>query len=165
VLAIFNVAKKLLRKLQRPAYRHAYVAEHVRRGIAYQIRALRDQRSWNQGTFSKRLDKPQSVVSRLEDPSYGKVTVQTLLEIAAVFDVALEVRFVSYSSFVQRTRDVSTPSMRVPEFKDDLGMRPPVDRKPIEIPWLQTGASNDENEIEVDYFPIREGSEDPVYVN
>jgi len=122
VFAISSIGKKLWQKLQRPVYRHAYLAEHVRRGIAYQIRALRDQRGWNQGKFSNLLGKPQSVVCRLEDPSYGKVTIQTLLEIANVYDVALDVRFVPYSSFLQRTRDVSAASMRVPEFKDDFLM-------------------------------------------
>ncbi len=122
MFAIFGISKKLLERLQRKAYRHAYLAEHVRRGIAYQIRALRDQRKWKQGTFAKMLSKPQSVASRLEDPDYGKVTIQTLLEVANVFDVALEVRFVRYSSFIRNTRDVSVVSMQVPEFKNDLGL-------------------------------------------
>jgi transcriptional regulator with XRE-family HTH domain len=122
VFAISKISKKLLEKLQRKPYRHTYLAEHVRRGIAYQIRALRDQRKWKQGTFAKYLGKPQSVVCRLEDPTYGKVTIQTLLEIANVFDVALEVRFLPYSTFICNTRDVSVPAMQVPEFKDDLGL-------------------------------------------
>jgi transcriptional regulator with XRE-family HTH domain len=119
VLARSNIWAKLQERLQRRAYRHAYLGEHVRSGIAYQIRALRDQRQWKQGEFSKRLNKPQSVVCRLEDPSYGKVTVQTLLEIANVFDVALEVRFVPYSSFVLNTRDVSSSAMHVASFDDE----------------------------------------------
>src|SRR3954462_6877822 len=110
VFAIFNLGKKLLAKLQRKSYRTAYVAEHVRRGIAYQIRALRDQRGWKQGELSERLKKPQSVVCRLEDPSYGKVSVQTLLEVAASFDVALQVRFVPFSTFLAQTRDLTSSS-------------------------------------------------------
>jgi transcriptional regulator with XRE-family HTH domain len=125
MFAISSIGKKLWEKLQRKPYRHAYLAEHVRRGIAYQIRALRDQRKWKQGAFAKLLGKPQSVVSRLEDPDYGKMTVQTLLEVANIFDVALEVRFVPYSTFVYSTRDVSMTSMQVPEFKDDLGLKSP----------------------------------------
>ncbi len=123
MLALFNIWTRLREKLQRRAYRHAYLAEHVRCGIAYQIRALRDQREWKQGELSKRLNKPQSVVCRLEDPNYGKVTVQTLLEVANVFDVALELRFVPYSSFVLKTRDISSSAMHVPSFDDDIGMK------------------------------------------
>ena len=47
VFATSKVAKALLQKLRQKNYRDAYVAEHVRRGIAHQIRALRDQRKWN----------------------------------------------------------------------------------------------------------------------
>jgi transcriptional regulator with XRE-family HTH domain len=140
VFAISNIGKKLLEKLRRKPYRHAYLAEHVRRGIAYQIRALRDERKWKQGEFAKHLSKPQSVACRLEDPSYGKVTVQTLLEVANVFDVALEVRFVSYSSFITNTRDVSVPSLRVPEFKDDLGLnRPKINPIRINFAPMEAG--------------------------
>ena len=120
MFAISRIGKRLLQKLQKKPFRVAYVAEHVRRGIAYQIRALRDQRGWNQGKLSALLGKPQSVVSRLEDPSYGKVTIQTLLELASVFDVALQVKFVSYSSFLPQTRDVTTHSMQLPSFLDDV---------------------------------------------
>src|SRR5215813_10980158 len=122
VFAISKIGKKFLERLQKKPFRHAYLAEHVRRGIAYQIRALRDQRKWKQGTFAKFLGKPQSVACRLEDLDYGKVTVQTLLEVANVFEDALEVRFVPYSTFIYNTRDVSVASMRVPEFKDDIGL-------------------------------------------
>jgi len=120
MFTISSISKKLIEKLGRKAYRAAYVGEHVRRGIAAQIRAMRDQRGWNQGKLSAELGKPQSVVSRLEDPSYGKVTVQTLLEVAATFDVALQIRFVPFSSFLQQTRDVSTRSMQVVSFNDDF---------------------------------------------
>lgn len=163
VFANFSIGKKLLEKLQRKAYRHAYVAEHVRRGIAYQIRALRDQRKWKQGTFANMLGKPQSVVCRLEDPDYGKVTIQTLLEVANVFDVALEVRFVRYSSFVTTTRDVSVVSLQVPEFKDDLGLTGvklnPINIRAvmpqvgsIDVGWLNDLSS--ENAASIEFFPV-----------
>lgn len=116
----FDISAKLREKLGRKAYRAAYVAEHVRRGIAAQIRAMRDQRGWNQGKLSAEMGKPQSVVSRLEDPDYGKVTVQTLLEVASTFDVALQIRFVPFSTFVAQTRDVSPSSMRVSSFDGEV---------------------------------------------
>lgn len=119
--------QRLLKRLQKKTYRHAYVSEHVRRGMAHQIKALREDpsRGWNQGELSKRLGKPQSVVSRMEDPSYGKLTVQTLLEVAEAFDVALWVRFVSFPKFLILTEDLSTASMRVESFDDSTFGAPP----------------------------------------
>ena len=116
---IFRIGKTLLGKLQNRRYRHSYMSEHVRRGIAYQIRALRDQLGWSQGAFAGELGKPQSVVSRLEDPTYGKVTIQTLLEVAGAFDVALQVRFVGYSQFLRDNQDRTSVAMLVPSFTDD----------------------------------------------
>jgi hypothetical protein len=43
----------------------------------------------------------QNAVSRLENPFYGKATITTLKRIAAVFDVALVVRFVPFSRLVK----------------------------------------------------------------
>lgn len=119
MFSISSFSKKLVEKLRRKPYRDAYVSEHVRRGISAQIRAMRDQRGWSQGKLSELLGKPQSVVSRLEDPNYGKVTVQTLLEVASTLDVALSIRFVSFPTFITQTRDLTSASMRVDSFDID----------------------------------------------
>ena len=42
-----------------------------------------------------------------------------------MYDVALQVRFVPYSAFLQQTRDVSAASMKVLSFDDDLASREP----------------------------------------
>jgi transcriptional regulator with XRE-family HTH domain len=113
---IVNLARRLIDKLSKKTYREAYVADQVRTGIAYQIRALREQRSWNQGKFSEELDKPQSVTSRLENPDYGKLSLKTLLEVASTFDVALLVRFVSFPEFLRQNQDVSAEALQVSSF-------------------------------------------------
>lgn len=115
---IVNLTKRLFEKLKRKPYRDAFVAEHVRTGIAHQIVVLRDQRGWSQGDLAKKLDKPQSVVSRLENPDYGKATISTLLEVAATYDVALVVRYVSFPEFLRQTRDVSIEAMEVESFDE-----------------------------------------------
>jgi hypothetical protein len=122
-------SRKVWDKLRKKVYRRAYVEEHVRRWIASQIRAMRDHpsRQWNQGEFSRRIKKPQSVVSRLEDPSYGKMTIQTLLEVAAAFDVALIVKFVSFCRFLRETNDLTIESMQVENFDiEDARVASPI---------------------------------------
>lgn len=110
---IANWSKRLLEKLKSKAYRAAYVAENVRTSIAYQVRTMRDQRDISQTALGQLMDKPQSVVSRLENPDYGKMTVQSLLDVAKALDVALLVQFVSFPDFIQRTRDVSPDALQV----------------------------------------------------
>jgi transcriptional regulator with XRE-family HTH domain len=115
---IANLSKRLFEKLKSKSYREAYVAGHVRTGIAYQIRALRTQRGWSQKKLAEEMGKPQSVVSRLEDPDYGKVSIQTVLEGAAAFDVALLVQYVSFPEFLWRTRDVSPEALQAESFNE-----------------------------------------------
>jgi transcriptional regulator with XRE-family HTH domain len=113
-----TLSDRLFEKLRSKSYREAYVAEHVRTGIAYQIRALRTQRGWSQKKLAEEMGKPQSVVSRLEDPDYGKVSVQTILDGAAAFDVALLVQYVSFPEFLRRSRDVSPEALRADSFDE-----------------------------------------------
>lgn len=113
---IATLSKKLLDKLQRKPYRDTYVAENVRTGLAYQIRALREQRGWSQKDLADRLDTADSVISRVEDPDYGRVTLKTILEIGAAFDVAVLVQYVSFPEMLFKTRDVSPKALEVRSF-------------------------------------------------
>ncbi|BBU61670.1 hypothetical protein MSC49_16050 [Methylosinus sp. C49] len=114
--------KKVFEKFKSKEYRDAYVGAHVRRWIAHQIRALREapERNWKQGELAERMGRPQSVVSRLEDPSYGKMTVQTLLATAAAFDVALIIKFVDYKTFLGEAEDLSSSRMEAHSFDNAI---------------------------------------------
>jgi hypothetical protein len=92
-----------------PAFRAAYMAHHLRAFLADQIRALRGDLS--QREFGLLIDKPQSVVSRLEGENYGKHTLQTLLDIATKLDIGLLVRFVDFATFLRTTNDLSEEAL------------------------------------------------------
>lgn len=94
------------------------MASRVRTNIALQVRGLREQRGLNQTEYAQLLGKPQSVLSRLENTAYGKVSVQTLLDIAHALDVALVVRFCGYDEFFRMMGDVSPNALRVQSFEE-----------------------------------------------
>jgi transcriptional regulator with XRE-family HTH domain len=108
-----NDRKKLTSLAKSKAYRDAYVGEHVRAFIAYQIQAIRDRMGLSQAAFADRVGMKQSVISRIENPNYGKVTVQTLLHIALALDVGLLIRFCAYPDFLPMTADVSPKALAV----------------------------------------------------
>lgn len=116
---IATLTEKLLNKLRRRSYRAAYVDENVRTGIAHQIRALREQRGWSQKKLAEVLGKPQSVVSRIEDPDYGKLSIQTLLEIAEALDIALLIRYVAFPDFITQMRNVTPEALGADSFSED----------------------------------------------
>jgi transcriptional regulator with XRE-family HTH domain len=88
--------------------------------IAYQIQALREKTGLNQTDFAKKIGKKQSVVSRLEDTEYGRVTVQTLLDIACALDIALVVKFASYPDFLFQTRDASVSALQPQTIQESI---------------------------------------------
>ncbi len=101
--------------------RDGYVSRQVRTFLATQIRALRGRSS--QAEFGKRIGKPQSVVSRLENQGTG-INIQTLLDIARKLDLGLLIRFVDHPTFLKVTDDYSGAALAPGQYQqkaiDDL---------------------------------------------
>lgn len=95
---------KLAKKFANEKFRNGYVAESVTGFLAMQIRALRGDDS--QTEFGRKIGKPQSVVSRLENQ--GTVAnLQTLIDIAQKLKIGIIIRFVDFPTFLKWTDDVS----------------------------------------------------------
>ncbi|MEB2353343.1 MAG: helix-turn-helix transcriptional regulator [Burkholderiaceae bacterium] len=109
--------EKTFRRMKNPQARRAYVEAEVASGLAHQIRALRTQRGWTQKDLAARLGTTQGAISRLEDPSYGRPSIKTLLDVGAAFDVALQVRFVSFVRLLQETQSVSREQLEIEPFE------------------------------------------------
>lgn len=94
-------------------YRREWVSEQAGVGLAFQIRALREDRELTQEELAERLGKSQATVSEWESPDYRRYTLSTLARLAAAFDVALMVRFAPFSELVKWSTQL-TPSKLAP---------------------------------------------------
>lgn len=103
---------KRFTKLLSKEYRDDFLQTTVRSAVAYQVQALRAKFRMSQAEFAIKTGKKQSTISRLESTEYGKVSVQTLLDIASALDVALIVRFSDYPNFLATADQMSVIHMQ-----------------------------------------------------
>lgn len=111
--------EKSFRSLRNKISRDAYVEAELINALSHQIRILRQQRGWSQKDLAVKLGTTQTTISRIEDPSYGKISISTLLKLAKVFDVALYLRFMQFSDFMHATWDTSEDRFKAHSYHDE----------------------------------------------
>lgn len=114
-------SEAFVRDMSDKEFRDEYVADQVRTRIALLIRALREQadREWSQARLGQEMGKPQSVVSRIENPDYGKLSLQTLFEVAAAFDLPLWIDIPEWEDWLRLIRDVPSSKTSRRSFNAD----------------------------------------------
>lgn len=109
-----NLSLRKSKKFAQKGYREAFVKRNIISALAHQIRLNRKSRGWSQKELAERVGSKQSVISRYEDPAYGKHSLSTLLEIANAFDVGLEVKFTPFSRLIGSVKSWS-PEVAIAE--------------------------------------------------
>jgi hypothetical protein len=105
---------RVAEKMHNKEYRDGYVAAHTRQVLAKQMREFRGDKS--QTEFAEMLEKRQTVVSRLENPSYSGWTLSTLFDIASKLSVAVFIRFVDFPTFLKYSGDQSEAALHPAEY-------------------------------------------------
>jgi transcriptional regulator with XRE-family HTH domain len=114
-----NLRQQILAKFKDKEYRDAFVAENIYSRLPLKIRAMREARGLSQSGLGALAGVKQEWISKLEDPSYGRLTISTLLKIASAFDCGLSVDFVPFSQILNSATSLSAPSFKVPDFAHD----------------------------------------------
>ena len=81
--------------------------------------ALREQRELTQEQFGTAVGMSQEMVSRIEDPNYGTLTLKTLKKIAAGLDIGLMVRFVPFGELVEWEANITHDALKALSFNND----------------------------------------------
>jgi len=100
---------------------------------------MREKRGWTQAQLANLTGMTQNGISRLEDENYGNLTVNTILRIAEAFDVALIVKIVPFSKFLQEYKDVTETGLVAESFAEDKGLL----ETPISLSWYCSASTKD----------------------
>lgn len=122
-MSISSTKRSLLESLKEQEFRQAFNLENVYTTICFQLRALREQRELSQRGLGQIIDPPmaQERISILEDPNAEtKPTLSTLIRLADGLDVGLEVRFVPFSTVLDRSVRTDFKALRVRSFAEEL---------------------------------------------
>jgi len=112
--------EKTFRRYQNDrAARRAFVESEAGAFIAHQIRGIRTQRGWTQQELAKRIGTTQAAISRLEDSSYGRISLKTMVELARAFDVAPVLMFKSTVQLMHERWVINRKSLEVPSFDEE----------------------------------------------
>jgi len=106
-------------EFQDKEYRDAYADECLDTMIATQIKVLREQRGMTQGQLAIATGMKQPRIPLLEDATYSNWSVNTLKRFAKAFDVALSVKFETFSKLIEDFENVSRESLQRPTFAND----------------------------------------------
>jgi transcriptional regulator with XRE-family HTH domain len=116
-----SIRQQLLQSLRTSKeYRHAFIEESIRTGLAAQTQAIREMRKMDPKTFADKLNRKVSWIYRLEDPNAPAPTIASLLEEAKAFDVDLQVRFRPFSERLDELTKLSEKSFDVLSFDEEV---------------------------------------------
>jgi transcriptional regulator with XRE-family HTH domain len=111
------VNKSFWDRLADKNFRRGFAAGFASDFVASQIVALRRSRGWNQTRLAKEAGVSQPQVSKWEG-SCEAVRLDSLINLAEAFDVALSVKFVPFSEMAREALR-SVPTKPIPAFDDE----------------------------------------------
>jgi transcriptional regulator with XRE-family HTH domain len=114
-----ELTDKLRTEFQDKEYRDAYAEECLNTMIAAQLKVLREQRNMTQSDVAAATGMKQPRIAVLEDANYQNWSVNTLRRFARAFDVALSVKFGTFSQLIRDFENLSRASLQRPTFAED----------------------------------------------
>jgi transcriptional regulator with XRE-family HTH domain len=116
-----TIKQRLLQKFRSRKRRRSFAEQDLGSTVAAQIYALRQKHDkMTQKELAIETGMSQARISVLENPNYRKFNVGTLQRVAAAFDVALIVRFVSFGELLDWTVTDSQKTLAPLSFDEEF---------------------------------------------
>lgn len=151
----------LWRKLRDPEYRNAFVSSTVAARLAVRIYNLRKKSDLSQLQLAEKTGMKQARISVLEQGDYQNFTFSTLKKIAAAFQVAVIVDFVSFPDFMRWADNLKAESVTPETLEESLSAIGGPTGKGIVPPVQRSELTEDQREIPIEELTERQMWEKP----
>lgn len=127
-------------KLKNKEYRHKFFRGRLKDEVAMAIRDLREKRKMTQTQLAEACGMKQSAISRLENATYGKWGIDTLLRISKALDARLVVALLPMEDVIEQyqgKKKENANNMEIPYYdlpSEDLRIQPKTVFNEIENP-------------------------------
>jgi len=111
---------QLVNLLRNRDFRAQFVSDQPNEFLPLQIKRLRERRGWTQAELGQAAVMKQERISVLESPDKKGLNLNTLKRLARAFDVALVVRLVPFSEFVDWVCTLSPGSFEPASFDEEV---------------------------------------------
>lgn len=119
------MTRKLASRFRDRDYRHEYTEAFFDTLVAGQLRALRKKLGLTQKEMGEKTGTTQSGISSFESEDYSRWSVSTLRRFARVFDVAVVVKFASFSDAAREIEEFGDRALAIPGFDEDPAFQAP----------------------------------------
>lgn len=110
--------QRIISDLKTKEGRDYFISSIIDVGVAFQIRAIRNKKEWNQTQLAEKANMKQARISELEN-SVHSPTLDTLKKLASAFDAGLLIKFVSLSELVEYELNLDSGSLEVTSYDED----------------------------------------------
>ena len=117
VMSTDNKRDQIWESLHDREYRKEFGSANINVGLAFQIHGLRQRQKLTREELAGLMGITEQGVQALEDPNYERYSLKILQKLAAVFDVALLVKFVPFSTLVDWEVNLTSDTIAPPSFE------------------------------------------------
>ena len=121
-----ELVEQLKKDLEDEEARYAYTDTVTNAFVSAQIKALREERGFNQEELAALIGTKQSGISRLEKSDYSAWKVETLRKLAKALGVRLRIRFEGFGTLVEEIKGFDDSNLLPKKFEDDPVFHPPL---------------------------------------
>lgn len=114
-------------------YREAFVEAQLKQGIPLQIRSIMKRRKLSQEQLAKQAGLTQGAISRAANPNYGNLTLNTIIRVAAGFDMAFVGKFVPFGELADWYSRLPENDWDIPTFDEEDASLSSHSTSPIDI--------------------------------